>query len=80
MSITRREDENTGEIPFSLFGRTLWEFTSHFIELVFLVICLYLIGIVEPFTFQVIIDRILPFQREAYLLVAVGILVAFDLI
>lgn len=36
-------------------------------------ICLRLISLVEPFVFQVIIDRILPFQREASLIVVVAI-------
>ena len=79
MSITRRDDENASEIPFSWFGRTLWKFTPLYVELVFLAICLRLIGIVEPFIFQVIIDRILPFQREASLLVVVAIFAAVSL-
>nr|WP_281378359.1 peptidase domain-containing ABC transporter [Yoonia ponticola] len=47
--------------------------------MVFLAICLRLIGLVEPFIFQVIIDRILPFQREASLVVVVAIFVAVSL-
>ncbi len=72
-------DENAGEIPLSWFSQTLWKFTPLYIELVFLAICLRLIGLVEPFIFQVIIDRILPFQREASLLVVVAIFVAVSL-
>ncbi len=74
--MTGRPDENAGEIPLSWFGKTLWKFTPLYIELVFLAICLRLIGLVEPFIFQVIIDRILPFQREASLLVVVAIFIA----
>lgn len=72
-------DENAGEIPLSWFGKTLWKYTPLYIELVFLAICLRLIGLVEPFIFQVIIDRILPFQREASLMVVVAIFVAVSL-
>ena len=77
--MTDRQDENAGEIPLSWFGKTLWKFTPLYIELIFLAICLRLIGLVEPFIFQVIIDRILPFQREASLLVVVAIFVAVSL-
>lgn len=75
----QRQDENAGEIPLAWFGTTLWKFTPLYIELVFLAICLRLIGLVEPFIFQVIIDRILPFQREASLLVVVAIFAAVSL-
>lgn len=77
--MTDRHDENAGEIPLSWFGKTLWKFTPFYFELIFLAICLRLIGLVEPFIFQVIIDRILPFQREASLLVVVAIFVAVSL-
>lgn len=77
--MTERQDENAGEIPLSWFGKTLWKFTPLYIELIFLAICLRLIGLVEPFIFQVIIDRILPFQREASLLVVVAIFIAVSL-
>jgi len=46
------------------------------VELIFLAICLRLIGLVEPFVFQVIIDRILPFEREASLVVVIVIFMA----
>ena len=72
-------EDTSGEIPLSWFGKTLWKFTPLYIELIFLAICLRLIGLVEPFIFQVIIDRILPFQREASLLVVVAIFVAVSL-
>ncbi len=69
-------DTERGEIPLSWFGKTLWKFTPFYIELIFLAICLRLIGLVEPFIFQVIIDRILPFEREASLIVVVAIFAA----
>jgi len=70
------EGENAGEIPLSWFGKSLWKYTPLYVELVFLAICLRLIGLVEPFVFQVIIDRILPFQREASLIVVIMIFAA----
>lgn len=77
--MSSRPDENSGEIPLSWFGKTLWKFTPLYLELIFLAICLRLIGLVEPFIFQVIIDRILPFEREASLIVVVAIFAAVSL-
>lgn len=74
--MTVHDHENSGEIPLSWFGKTLWKFTPLYLELIFLAICLRLIGLVEPFIFQVIIDRILPFEREASLIVVVAIFAA----
>ena len=64
------------EIPFSWFGKTLWKFTPIFAELLFVAFCMRLLGLVEPFVFQTLIDRILPFQREASLTVIV-VVIAF---
>ena len=61
------------EVSLAWFGRTLWKFSPLYVELAFMAVCLRLIGLVEPFIFQVIIDRILPFQREASLLVVVTV-------
>jgi subfamily B ATP-binding cassette protein HlyB/CyaB len=73
-------DQNNGrEIPLSWFTKTLWKYTPPYVELVFIAICLRLIGLVEPFIFQVIIDRILPFQREASLVVVIAIFAAVTL-
>jgi subfamily B ATP-binding cassette protein HlyB/CyaB len=77
--MNERQEDSKGEIPLSWFGKTLWKFTPQYAELVFLAICLRLIGLVEPFIFQVIIDRILPFQREASLIVVIAIFVAASL-
>ncbi|MEO9894828.1 MAG: peptidase domain-containing ABC transporter [Paracoccaceae bacterium] len=77
--MSARLNENMGEIPLSWFGKTLWKFTPLYVELIFLAICLRLLGLVEPFIFQVIIDRILPFEREASLLVVVAIFAAVSL-
>jgi subfamily B ATP-binding cassette protein HlyB/CyaB len=43
-----RHDDNGREIPLSWFGKTLWTFTPLYTELVFVAICLRLIGLVEP--------------------------------
>lgn len=74
-----QRDENSGEIPLSWFGKTLRRFAPHYAELVFLAFCLRLLGLVTPFIFQVIIDRILPFQREASLVVVALIFLAASL-
>ncbi len=63
-------------VPLSWFGKTLWRFTPLYVELVFLAICIRLLGLVEPFIFQVIIDRILPFEREATLIVVMAVFAA----
>ena len=72
---TEIEDRSGTEIPFSWFTVTLRKYIPYYVELVFLAICLRLIGLVEPFIFQVLIDRILPFQREASLVVVVAVFV-----
>ena len=77
--MTNKINENAGEIPLSWFGKTIWKFTPLYVELLFLAICLRLIGLVQPFIFQVIIDRILPFQREASLVVIVFVFAAVSL-
>ncbi|TGQ36548.1 peptidase domain-containing ABC transporter [Mesorhizobium sp. M00.F.Ca.ET.216.01.1.1] len=44
------------------------------VEIVVVAIVLRLLGLVQPFVFQTIIDRVLPFQREATLVLIVVIL------
>lgn len=71
------KEEHIGkEIPLSWFTRSLWKYSPLYIEMIFIAICLRLISLVEPFVFQVIIDRILPFQREASLIVVIAIFAA----
>lgn len=74
--MNREKDLIAKQVPFSWFGKTLWKFTPLYVELVFLAICTRLLGLVEPFILQVIIDRILPFEREATLLVVMAIFAA----
>lgn len=52
------------EVPLKWFGDVIWRYRWIYVELLGLAICLRLIALVEPFMFQVIIDRVLPFQRE----------------
>lgn len=62
------------EIPLSWFSETLRRYIPLYAELFFLAACLRLVGLIQPFIIQVVIDRILPFQREASLLVVVIVL------
>ena len=78
MSVAGTQGHQT-EVPFSWFGVTLRRFIPYYGELLVLAACLRLIGLIEPFIFQVIIDRILPFQREASLVVVVVIFCAASL-
>ena len=71
--MAKKEEHIGKEIPLSWFTKSLWKYSPLYIEMVFIAICLRLISLVEPFVFQVIIDRILPFQREASLIVVVVI-------
>ncbi|MBF2761611.1 MAG: peptidase domain-containing ABC transporter [Ectothiorhodospiraceae bacterium AqS1] len=74
-------DNNEGgrEIPLSWFITTLRRYVPLYAELFVVAIFLRLIGLLEPFIFQVIIDRVLPFQREATLIVIVSIFIAASL-
>ena len=71
--MSSKDTPTTKEVPFSWFGETLWKYSPLFIELVFISICLRILGLIEPFIYQVVIDRVLPFQREATLIVIVAI-------
>ena len=69
----------TRRVPLSWFGETLWRYAPLYVELIVIAFCLRLLGLVEPFVFQVVIDRVLPFQREATLAVVVAIFAAASL-
>ena len=64
------------EVKISWFLETLLKYKTLYLELVFLAFCMRLLGVIEPFLFQVIIDRILPFQRESSLIVVAVVFVA----
>jgi subfamily B ATP-binding cassette protein HlyB/CyaB len=60
---------NNAEKPASLswFTKSTLKFTPFIIELMVIAIVIRLIGLVQPFVFQPLIDRVLPFQRVASL-------------
>ncbi|APX11354.1 peptidase domain-containing ABC transporter [Tateyamaria omphalii] len=64
------------EIRIGWFTPTLGKHLHLYVELVILAICVRLVTLVEPFIFQVVIDRILPFQREASLTVVAIVFLA----
>ncbi|GAJ97014.1 ABC transporter transmembrane domain-containing protein [Rhizobium rhizogenes] len=64
---------------FSWFTKTTGKYTGHIIELSIISIVLRLLGLVQPFVFQALIDRILPFQREDSLYIVVALLVGVAL-
>ena len=74
-----KNTEQRNEVPISWFTKTLWQYRSLYAELLLLAFCMRLIGLVEPFIFQVIIDRILPFHGEASLLAVVIVFAAVSL-
>ncbi|CEJ09885.1 Alpha-hemolysin translocation ATP-binding protein HlyB [bacterium YEK0313] len=61
--------------PLSWFTQSTQKYTPQIIEVMVAAIVLRLLGLVQPFVLQTIIDRVLPFQREATLLLIVAILV-----
>ncbi|PYE86459.1 ABC transporter transmembrane protein [Phyllobacterium leguminum] len=60
----------------SWFTKSTFRYTPYLVELAVIAIVLRLLGLVQPFVFQAIIDRVLPFQREATLSLIVVILIA----
>ena len=69
-------------VSLSWFWETLKHYKFLYLELIALTVFLRLLALVEPFVFQVIIDRILPFQREESLVVVAlffGIATAFTI-
>ena len=57
------------EVSLQWFTRVLRRYTNFYIEVVFLAVCVRLFGLIEPFVYQTLIDRVLPFQRESSLVV-----------
>ena len=56
-------------VPLAWFWFVLKRYIPLYGELIVIVACSRLLALVEPFIFQTIIDKILPFQREASLTV-----------
>lgn len=68
-------DKNTSYVPISWFTKTLARFIPLYVEVILLAIIIRILALVEPFIFQVLIDRVLPFQREQSL-VAIAVILA----
>ena len=65
----------TNEIPHTpISWLMLLKFTPHLFELFAIAFAIRLLGLVQPFIFQTIIDRVLPYQREATLAAIVVVL------
>ncbi|SDA87760.1 hypothetical protein SAMN03159448_04020 [Sinorhizobium sp. NFACC03] len=61
-------------VPLSWFTKSTLKYTPLLAETMVIAIVLRLLGLVEPFVFQAIIDRVLPFHREATLILIVIVL------
>ncbi len=66
-------------VSFSCFTKTTKKYIHCVIELSLVAIVLRLLGLVNPFIFQAIIDRILPFQRAESLYAIVVLMIAIML-
>jgi ATP-binding cassette, subfamily B, bacterial HlyB/CyaB len=66
--------ETSKPASLSWFTRSTFRFTPLLIELLAIAVVVRLIGLVEPFVFQTLIDRVLPFQREASLVLILIVL------
>lgn len=64
-----------GEVPVSWFFVSLRRLIPYYIELICLAFFIRLLGTLEPFIYQALVDRVLPFQRESSLLIIVSLLV-----
>jgi ATP-binding cassette, subfamily B, bacterial HlyB/CyaB len=67
--------ESNKPANLSWFTQSTLRFTPLLLELAMIAIVVRLIGLVEPFVFQTLIDRVLPFQREASLNLILAVLV-----
>jgi ATP-binding cassette, subfamily B, bacterial HlyB/CyaB len=68
--------DNSRPASLSWFTQSTFRFTPLLIELLAVAVVVRLIGLVEPFVFQTLIDRVLPFQREASLNLILAVLTA----
>lgn len=77
--VKRSSDDGSEAVPLSWFGVTLGRYAPSYAELVFLAVSQRLIALADPFIIQIIVDRVLPFQREATLgvVIAVYLLLGF---
>ena len=63
-------------VSFSWFNTTLKRYVWLYAELMVIAIAIRLLLLVEPFVFQALVDRVLPFQRTATLHLIVALLTA----
>lgn len=68
-------DSTENPAPFSWFTNITSKYSNHIFELTVIAIVLRLLGLVQPFVFQALIDRIIPFQREASLHIIIVIMI-----
>ena len=66
-------------VPFSKVAPFVWRYKWLLAEVVLIAIVLRLLALVEPFAFQAVIDRVLPFERQQTLLVIAVALLAVAL-
>ena len=64
----------------SWFTHSISRYRYLFSELLIFAVVMRFLGIVQPFAFQAIIDRVLPYQREATLTLVVVVLVLTTLL
>jgi ATP-binding cassette, subfamily B, bacterial HlyB/CyaB len=67
-------DLTSSPAPLSWFTKSTFRYTPLVAEIMVLAVVLRLLGLVQPFLFQTLIDRVLPFQREATLVMIVAVL------
>ena len=60
--------------PLSWFTQSTRRYTHLIVELMAIAVVLRLLGLVQPFVFQAIIDRVLPFERKATLVLIVAVM------
>lgn len=66
-------------VPFSKVAPFVYRYKWLLIEIAVIAIALRLLTLVEPFAFQAVIDRVLPFQRQQTLVTIVVVLLAVAL-
>ncbi len=62
-------------LPLSWVTKSFAGHGGYFAEILFLSVVLRLLGLVGPFAMQAIIDRVLPYQREASLTIVLAVLI-----
>ena len=66
-------------VPFAKVAPFVAKYKALIVEIAVISIVIRLLTLVEPFAFQVVIDRVLPFQRQQTLYTIVVVLLAVAL-